>query len=202
MKKSKKPTKKSKKKSDGARGRRGAVAPPPTARDARAAARNARERPPPTARDARAAARNAQERQPPVVRERPARPAQQRPVPAAQQRQPPVVRVQQQQEEDELPIYCGNNAMHPGLINGTARAGSRLDCLRRGFGAGFHSAVDLSFLQPYRPIDERKKYCGDQEILPDGYDMFGNAPSCFQKGWATGKRSRAMNPNGRRRRRR
>ena len=171
-----KKTKKSNKKPDGTRGTRGARAVvPPTPRDARAAARNARGNPAP------------------VVRERP--PPVQRPA--------PVVRVQQQQqqqqEEEDLPIYCGNNAMQPDLVNGTARAGSRLECLRRGFGSGFYSAVDLSFLQPYQPIDARRKYCGDQEILPDGYDMFGNAPSCFQKGWATGKRSRAMNPNGRRR---
>lgn len=196
MQKSKKTkkTKKSNKKSDGTRGARAVVPPPP-----------------PTARDARAAARNARGNPPPVVRQRPPRPAaQERPAPARPppvQRQAPVVRVQQQQqpppeeeeEEEDLPIYCGNNAMHPDLVNGTARAGSRLECLRRGFGSGFYSAVDLSFLQPYQPIDARRKYCGNQEILPDGYDMFGNAPSCFQKGWATGKRSRAMNPNGRRR---
>ena len=189
MQKSKKTkkTKKSNKKPDGARGTRGAraVVPPPT-----------------TARDARAAARNARGNPAPVVRQRPPRPAaQERPAPARPPLQRP--RVQQppaeEEEEDEPYIYCGNNAIHPDLVNGTARAGSRLECLRRGFGAGFHSAVDLSFLQPYRPIDARRKYCGNQEILPDGYDMFGNAPSCFQKGWATGKRSRAMNPNGRRR---
>ena len=178
MAKKKSEKKQSKKKSDGVRGerrrgeRRRAAQPPP---------------PQPTDRDARAAARAARPVQP-VRRRRQQQQAE--PVPVRRNLPPPP---EQEEEENEEPyIYCGNNAMHPDLVNGTARAGTRLECLRRGFGSGFHSAVDLSFLQPYEAIDARKKYCGNREILPDGYDMFGNAPTCFQKGWATGKRQRAM----------
>lgn len=89
-------------------------------------------------------------------------------------------------------IYCGNNALHPDLTNGRAVIGSKHRCLRKGFGAGYYSAVDLNFLNEYRPIDDRKIYCGNKENVPEGYDRHGNSPSCFQKGFASGKRKKAM----------
>lgn len=89
-------------------------------------------------------------------------------------------------------IYCGNNAAHPDLQNGRAIIGSKHRCLKKGFGAGYYSEVDLNFLNDYVPIDTRKVYCGDKEDLPEGYDRHGNSPSCFQKGFAAGKRKKAM----------
>ena len=35
-------------------------------------------------------------------------------------------------------------------------------------------------------------YCGDKDILPDRYDIFGNLPQCLQKGVAIGKRKKAL----------
>jgi hypothetical protein len=89
-------------------------------------------------------------------------------------------------------IYCGNNALHPDLANGRAVIGTKHRCLKKGFGAGYYSPVDLNFLNEYRPIDNRKVYCGNQENVPEGYDRHGNLPSCFQKGFASGKRKKAM----------
>ena len=39
----------------------------------------------------------------------------------------------------------------------------------------------------YTPIDNRKFYCGDKDILPPGYDRVGNLPSCLQKGIGIGR---------------
>ena len=89
-------------------------------------------------------------------------------------------------------IYCGNNALHPDLTNGRAVIGTKHRCLRKGFGAGYYSPVDLNFLNEYRPIDNRKIYCGSKENVPEGYDRHGNSPAYFQKGFASGKRKKAM----------
>jgi hypothetical protein len=64
--------------------------------------------------------------------------------------------------------------------------------MKKGYGAGFYSAVELRFLDPYEAIDKRKIYCGTKEVLPAGYDRQGNTSGCFQKGYATGKRQRAL----------
>jgi len=89
-------------------------------------------------------------------------------------------------------IYCGNNSLHPDVVNGNAVIGTKFRCLKKGYGAGFYGEIDLNFLNDYEPIDRRKIYCGNREEIPEGYDRHGNLPSCFQKGFATGKRERAM----------
>jgi hypothetical protein len=96
------------------------------------------------------------------------------------------------QQKQSPYIYCGNNALHPDLINGRAVVGTKHRCLKKGFGAGYYSPVDLNFLNAYQPIDNRKIYCGNEENVPEGYDRQGNLPSCFQKGFASGKRKKAM----------
>ena len=84
-------------------------------------------------------------------------------------------------------LYCGNNRTilerEPTLIMGT-----NSKCLRKGIGVGLNLPFDKTYLLPYDPIDVRKIYCGDQEILPVNYDRIGNLPSCLQKGVAIGKK--------------
>jgi hypothetical protein len=90
-------------------------------------------------------------------------------------------------------IYCGNNRLyrHPDQ-NIDVIFGTNYRCLKKGFGSGFHSQeVDLSILNPYQAIDNRKIYCGSSENLPNGYDRVGNSADCFQKGFAIGKIKRA-----------
>jgi hypothetical protein len=89
-------------------------------------------------------------------------------------------------------IYCGNNRLHPDVVSGRAIIGTKFRCLKKGYGAGFYSPVDVNFLNEYEPIDARRIYCGNKEQLPEGYDRHGNLPSCFQKGFATGKREKAL----------
>jgi len=85
-------------------------------------------------------------------------------------------------------IYCGNNAEHHSLLDGSATLGTRYQCLRKGIGKGKSLPVDLDYLGSYSPIDNEKIYCGNNDNLPDGYDRFGNTTSCMQKGIGIGKK--------------
>lgn len=89
-------------------------------------------------------------------------------------------------------LYCGNNRLDPSILNGTKIIGTRNRCLRLGFGAGYHSPVDPNYTDDYEPIDIRKFYCGDKEILPTGYDAVGNLPICLRKGFGMGVRKRFL----------
>jgi hypothetical protein len=93
-------------------------------------------------------------------------------------------------------IYCGNNALHPDLLNGTKIMGTKYQCLKKGIGSGLNAPFDADYALPYQPIDDRKIYCGNQNLLPPGYDRMGNAPQCLQKGVGIGKVQRAQqDPN-------
>jgi hypothetical protein len=83
--------------------------------------------------------------------------------------------------------YCGNNALNSGLINGTSVIGTRYGCLRKGIGVGLHLPIDLSYLGPYIPIDNTRSYCGNNPVLPAGYDRFGSCTECLRKGVGVGK---------------
>ena len=92
-----------------------------------------------------------------------------------------------------MSIYCGNNANHSSLRNRTKILGNRYTCLKKGFGVGFHSPIDIEYSNPYHPIDKTKKYCGLDRILPTSYDMFGSLPDCFRKGFGVGKKQSYKN---------
>lgn len=93
-------------------------------------------------------------------------------------------------------LYCGNNAIHPGLVAGTHVLGTRYQCLRRGFGAGYHSPYDPAFTERYVPIDVTRVFCGNGDVVPDGYDRLGTRGECMRKGFGAGKRKRAMEHEG------
>lgn len=92
-------------------------------------------------------------------------------------------------------MYCGNNANNPSLINGTKVLGTRYTCLQKGKAFGYAQPIDPNFLVSYQPIDPTKKYCGNNNILPDGYDRFGNLYECYLKGVGVGKKLKAENNN-------
>ena len=91
-----------------------------------------------------------------------------------------------------LKLYCGNNFNASQLVSGNAVLGTRHGCLKRGFGRGYHEPVDVEFLEDYVPIDNTKVYCGNKEILPEGYDRFGNLSECMRKGYGAGKKKRTL----------
>jgi len=88
-------------------------------------------------------------------------------------------------------IYCGNNRENTALKNDNLQLGTRYSCLRKGIGKGLHQAKDPAYAGKYEPIDKRKIYCGNQETLPDNYDLMGNLPQCLQKGIGIGKHKKA-----------
>lgn len=95
-----------------------------------------------------------------------------------------------------MPIYCGNNSLHPSLQDPNTTVGTRFKCMKKGIGAGMNMDIDPDYLQPYAPIDERSIYCGKAEQLPEGYDYMGNLPMCLQRGIGIGKRKRAQIQTG------
>ena len=84
-------------------------------------------------------------------------------------------------------VYCGNNR--------NARkgkpVGSRSQCLKVGIGKGRSLKCETSYGGPYDPIDDRKLYCGDQKIMPSGYDILGSPSLCLKTGIGLGKSLRA-----------
>ena len=89
-------------------------------------------------------------------------------------------------------IYCGNNALHDDIVINGKVIGNRYQCLRKGIGSGLNMPLDISYAGEYVPIDDTKIYCGNQDILPEGYNRLGNNPQCLQKGVAIGKRTKAL----------
>jgi hypothetical protein len=87
-------------------------------------------------------------------------------------------------------IYCGNNALYPALVSGESKLGTRYGCLKKGVGIGMRLPAE-SF--PYEPIDKTKKYCGNKNVLPLGYDRFGNLPECVVVGVGIGKKIKKRN---------
>ena len=88
-------------------------------------------------------------------------------------------------------IYCGNNGAEPSLLSGEQILGTRYTCMQKGIGRGLHLPYDSKYTGAYVPIDNRKIYCGNKDILPTGYDFFGTLPHCIQKGVGIGKKIRA-----------
>ena len=89
-------------------------------------------------------------------------------------------------------MYCGNNANHPGLLNGTQVLGTRYNCLLKGKTFGYSLPPDPSFTQPYAPIDPTRKYCGNSPNVPNGYNRFGGLYECYLTGVGVGKKQKAV----------
>jgi hypothetical protein len=93
-------------------------------------------------------------------------------------------------------MYCGNNALYTGLINGTSVLGTRYKCLRRGIGIGRRLPFDPIYLEPYAPLFVDKIYCGSSPTLPQGYSRFGSLYDCHRAGVAVGKKITAEDVSG------
>ena len=89
-----------------------------------------------------------------------------------------------------MSIYCGNNAENEELKTGKLTLGTRYQCLQKGFGVGSHLPLPSKLDQDYVPIDTRKIYCGNQDVLPNDYDYLGNLPMCLQKGVGIGRNAK------------
>jgi hypothetical protein len=96
-------------------------------------------------------------------------------------------------------MYCGNNRLHPDLLDGTRRLGTRKECLDRGVRVGLSLPPERSYAGSYEPIDNTKIYCGNSSVLPDGYDRFGAIFECHRIGVGRGKSIKSKRSYGRRR---
>lgn len=91
-------------------------------------------------------------------------------------------------------IYCGNNLSYSGIVNGTHRMGTNLECLRIGIGKGKSLPADPNFAEEYNPFDKRTYYCGNQEEIPQGTTHFamGSPSKCLSTGIGIGKKKKAV----------
>lgn len=93
---------------------------------------------------------------------------------------------------ENLPIYCGNNRLDVDVLNGLKTLGTRYKCLKKGFGTGYYVIeADRKMTLPYEPIVINNSYCGDNSVLPDGYESFGSLHNCFTKGLGAGMKKKA-----------
>jgi len=88
-------------------------------------------------------------------------------------------------------LYCGNNRRHSTLRDGTARIGTRYECLKKGIGVGINLPYDPEFHRRFVPIDARKIWCGVDDELPASYSILGSRGMCFTKGVGMGKKIKA-----------
>lgn len=89
-------------------------------------------------------------------------------------------------------MYCGTNALDRDVINGTKQLGTRYQCLKRGIGQGLSMEPDDKYLGDYQPLDDTKKYCGNLNLLPVGYDRFGTIHECHTTGIGAGRKLKAQ----------
>lgn len=88
-------------------------------------------------------------------------------------------------------MYCGNNKLFKGLVDGTHEVGSNYNCLRRGIGVGLNKPIGDTFTSEYEPIDSRKYYCGKKDNLPDdSYDSHGSPSKCLRIGVGIGTKKK------------
>ena len=88
---------------------------------------------------------------------------------------------------DERPeIYCGDEATLPPDYD---RMGTRGVCLKKGIGLGMSlpDSQRQAFLnKPPKPPKTENLYCGNAEVLPNGYDGFDTLSNCLKRGVGVG----------------
>jgi hypothetical protein len=85
-------------------------------------------------------------------------------------------------------IYCGNNKLFRGLINGTHIQGNKYDCMRKGFGVGYNMDIDDSYRELWKPIKTDKQFFCGRNRHPT--KRSGTNLECFRKGMKVGKNKR------------
>ncbi|ABF82130.1 hypothetical protein MIV100L [Invertebrate iridescent virus 3] len=86
-------------------------------------------------------------------------------------------------------VYCGNNALDEGLLDGSKVVGTRYQCLQKGVAVGLNNPV-LHHSPNYQPIVDAKIYCGTGSKLPASKLRFGTPTECMGKGYQIGQNKR------------
>ena len=93
--------------------------------------------------------------------------------------------------------YCGNNKNSSQLREngGDKTLGTNYQCMRIGFGAGYHNPiVDIDEFLNYEPIYIKPKmWCGNGDPK-EGY-VRGYPSDCLKKGFGAGQRKQALEMN-------
>ena len=96
-----------------------------------------------------------------------------------------------------ISTYCGNNKNSSQLREngGDKILGTNYQCMKMGFGAGYHSPiVDIDEFLNYEPIYIKPKmWCGNGDPK-EGY-VRGYPSDCLKKGFGAGQRKQALEMN-------
>lgn len=92
-----------------------------------------------------------------------------------------------------MEIYCGNNALDPGLIGGDKTEGTPYECFRKGIGVGMNLPPEEG---DYAPLYDSDIFCGKEFKAGQRrrYRRPGYPYECLQKGVGVGK---GLGGNGR-----
>lgn len=88
--------------------------------------------------------------------------------------------------EERPEIYCGDDTTLPPDYD---RMGTRGSCLKKGIGLGMSlpdSQRDAFLRKPPKPPKTENLYCGNAEVLPNGYDGFDTLSNCLKRGVGVG----------------
>ena len=96
-----------------------------------------------------------------------------------------------------ISTYCGNNKNSSQLREngGDKILGTNYQCMRIGFGAGYHNPIaDIDEFLNYEPIYIKPKmWCGNGDPK-EGY-IRGYPSDCLKKGFGAGQRKQALEMN-------
>ena len=110
---------------------------------------------------------------------------------------PPIRRKSLKIKSKRISKYCGNNKNSSQLREngGDKVLGTNYECMRVGFGAGYHNPIaDIDEFLNYEPIYIKPKmWCGNGE-QKEGY-VRGYPSDCLKKGFGAGQRKQAEENN-------
>jgi hypothetical protein len=109
----------------------------------------------------------------------------------------PIKRMSRKRKSKRVSKYCGNNKNSSQLREngGDKVIGTNYECMRIGFGAGYHNPiVDIDEFLNYEPIYIKPKmWCGNGDPK-EGY-VRGYPSDCLKKGFGAGQRKQAEENN-------
>ena len=110
---------------------------------------------------------------------------------------PPIRKKSLKKKSKRISKYCGNNKNSSQLREngGDKVLGTNYECMRVGFGAGYHNPIaDIDEFLNYEPIYIKPKmWCGNGEPK-EGY-VRGYPSDCLKKGFGAGQRKQAEENN-------
>lgn len=80
-----------------------------------------------------------------------------------------------------MTCYCGSNENLPESYD---RFATRYECLRKGFGiCKYNGKLGSKEVVGKKKKKSEKIYCGNDLLLPEGYDRYANRYECLKRGY-------------------